>query len=135
MEKVRNNIDPVVILDDEEEDLFIFEKAFNKSDLENPLIKFTQKSDLSTHLSEVKNGKQPMPALLVIDINLGFDNGFEVVSSIRSDSYFNPVPTIMMLTSSNFTMDKEKTKEVGADGFAIKPHGLTDYVAFLNTLK
>lgn len=135
MEKVRNNFDPVVILDDEEDDLFIFEKAFKKSDLENPLIKFTDREPLEKHLENVKAGQEPMPALMLIDINLGLYNGFEVVEKIRSDKYFNPIPTIMMLTSSSFSMDKEKTKEVGADGFAIKPHGMSDYVAFLNSLK
>lgn len=132
--KVRSNENPIIMLDDEQEDLFTFQKAYKRFGLKNPLIQFQNPNSFFQYLEMVKQGINLMPELIVIDINIGRLNGFDIVKEIRSDKFFVKVPTIMMLTNQQRIDHKEQTKKAGADSFAVKPVGLKEYQSLMESI-
>jgi DNA-binding response OmpR family regulator len=132
--KIKNSTDPIVVLDDDVDDLTIFEKAYNGSGIKNPLKKFLSPDAFFQYLEQVKNAEQNMPAMLIIDINLGMVNGFDLVKEIRSDKAFAKDPTIMMISGTSSKDYRQNTKEAGANGYAIKPFDRNEFVTMLSSI-
>lgn len=132
--KVRSSDRPIIILDDDPADLFAFEKAYASFGLKNPLIQFENPSGFFQFLEMVKQKCQPMPELLVLDVNLGTSNGFDLVKEIRSDAIFKSKPNIIMLSSEVENDSQEKTKVSGANAFAVKPMGIDEYKSFMDRI-
>lgn len=65
------------------------------------------------------------PALVVLDVNLGHGNGFDVLREIRRR---HAVPVIM-LTASGTEDDKVRGLELGADDYLTKPFGHRELIA------
>ena len=79
---------------------------------------------------EAENGKEAIdvweswePDLIWMDVRMPIMNGYEAVENIRrqeAESGRKPV-TIVALTASAFTHEREKLLEIGCDGFVAKP--------------
>ena len=61
-------------------------------------------------------------------------NGFEVLANARQKLQGNGVLLVCMLTSSNDPKDRDRARELGADGFITKFDDLEQYVNFFNSL-
>ena len=132
--KIRNTTDPLAIIDDEKEDTLAFTRALKKSKLENPPLIFHDGQTFLDYMERAKNGENPMPAGALLDINMPGLSGFEVLKAIREDPILEKVPIIIMLTSSNYILDKEKAKDLGCSEYQVKPDSPKKYVHFLNNL-
>ncbi|MBI5700325.1 response regulator [Candidatus Saganbacteria bacterium] len=60
------------------------------------------------------------PDLIILDLMLPKMDGFEVCRKIKSDEAFKKIP-IIMLSARAQDSDKQKGKEVGGDGYIVKP--------------
>jgi DNA-binding response OmpR family regulator len=81
-----------------------------------------QTSDGPTALRHVR---EQHPDLVVLDVNLGRWNGFDLLKEIRQDSQ---VPVIM-LTARGAEDDKIKGLELGADDYMTKPFSYRELIA------
>ncbi len=124
----------VVMVDDNDADLYIAERCFKKSRLTNPWLSFTNGPDFLRYLGDVKRGDAPMPALVLLDINMPGMSGFEVLAETRDDPFFTDLPVFCMLTSSSDPRDEQRAKELGASGFVTKPGDPANFVAFFDQL-
>lgn len=70
------------------------------------------------------------PHLVLIDIKLPGDNGFEICSQIRS---FSNIP-IVFVTSSNTDMDELNSIMLGGDAFITKPYNTAILLAKIASL-
>jgi CheY-like chemotaxis protein len=125
---------PVIMVDDNEGDLTIARTCFRRSVLVNPWISFTSGPAFLDHLEEVRARRAPMPALVLLDINMPELSGLEVLARVRSTPFFKDLPLFCMLTSSTDPHDRARAKELGCSGFVVKPEEPEDYVAFFDTL-
>ncbi|MCA9729790.1 MAG: response regulator, partial [Candidatus Eisenbacteria bacterium] len=108
---------PVIMVDDNDIDLAIAERCFRQSGLAKPLIQLTGGRELLAYLREVEDGRETMPSLVLLDINMpGFD-GFETLQAVRNNAIFQEIPIVMMLTNSDRPEDWERARDLGADGF------------------
>jgi two-component system response regulator len=128
------NDNHVVMVDDNEGDIVLAKVCFERSKLTNPWLAFPSGEKLLDHLAGVKAGAEPMPAIVLLDINMPQMSGFEVLTEIRKDSFFCDLPIFCMLTSSAAERDVEKARKLGASGFVTKPGNLNDYVGFFDSL-
>ena len=62
----------------------------------------------------------PLPALVLLDINMPKKSGLEVLQWIRQQPQFKSLPAVM-LTSSERPDDMEKARQLGADDYLLKP--------------
>ena len=66
------------------------------------------------------------PDLIVLDVMLPGENGFEICQKLRSQGLRTP---IIMITARSQEIDKVRGLELGADDYLTKPFGLSELVA------
>lgn len=126
----------IVMVDDDEDDRMLFEDAvLDASDI----IAGARYSIDGVDLLELLRcqGKyadaktEPLPDLIVLDLNMPRMNGYEVLEAMRSDSLLNNIPVVVMSTSNN-DADVKRSYHLGASGFIVKPN---TYEGVVETVK
>ncbi len=133
--KCRNDHDPVVMVDDSETDLDIAQRVYGRSKLENPFVTFFDGSSFLDYMESVRMGHRPMPALVLMDVNMPMLNGFETIETLREEEAFSSIPVVVMLTNSDNPADSQKAMAVGANGFQTKYSDIKAYTAFFDSFK
>lgn len=126
---------PVVMVDDSQDDLVIAQRCYKRSKLDRTFLSLGGGTELIAYLEDVQKGDEPMPAIVLLDINMPDMNGFEALAAIRSHPAFHRLPVIMMLTNSDSPRDIDRSLELGASGLQQKPLRLRDYVTFFDSLQ
>ena len=65
-------------------------------------------------------GKQPQPAVILLDMTMPEMNGLEVLSELKYNSETKNIP-VFMLTAKTMPSDIEKAFEAGVDDYITKP--------------
>lgn len=60
------------------------------------------------------------PELILLDLDLPYLSGFEVLEALRSDEASRPIPVII-ITGKTESDTYERCRKIGFDGFASKP--------------
>ncbi|HEX7737204.1 MAG TPA: response regulator [Ktedonobacteraceae bacterium] len=71
--------------------------------------------------------KQP-PDLIFLDINLPRIDGFDLLHLLKSHSYFDQMPVII-LSSRDSVLDRVKCRLAGARGYLVKPFRTQELLA------
>lgn len=58
--------------------------------------------------------------MIMTDMNMPYMDGMELIKTLRSDSTWSEIP-ILMVTTENDGMEKERALELGANGYIVKP--------------
>jgi len=58
--------------------------------------------------------------MIMTDLNMPYMDGMELIKTLRSDSTWSEIP-ILMVTTENDGMEKERALELGANGYIVKP--------------
>jgi len=121
---------PVFVVDDEDADRYIVQRRLGKHD-DFAQVMEAESGDafLSTVLEEQgKVGSLETPLLVLMDVNMPGKNGFETIEELQTHMERGHGPksiVIMMFTSSNSPVDREKSEALAAvKGYILKP--LTD---------
>jgi len=73
------------------------------------------------------------PSLILLDIMLPGDNGYEILRKLKNDSRTVAIP-VVMLTSKTSEYDKVKGLDMGADDYITKPFGVMELIARINAV-
>jgi len=115
MENLRNAI---LLVEDSDEDIFFFKRAFKKSGLEMELLVV---QDGKSALSLLSDPTARMRlSLIFLDLKIPFFSGFDVLRWIRAEK-FNPPLRVIILSGSSHTSDKALAQELGASEYLVKP--------------
>lgn len=125
---------PVVMVDDSDMDTFLAKRCYERSGLTNEFMGLESAAALLNYLADVNDGVKPMPALILLDINMPVIDGFEALAKIRGVGTFAKLPVISILSNSDDPREAEKALQLGANGFFTKPSNINDYVAFFDSL-
>lgn len=116
--------------DDDEDDLLFFSEAIEKiSEETKSLIKLhihRSGDNLLDNIKKVntKNG------VVFLDINMPRKSGFDFLKEIRQEEDTKEFPVIMYSTSSD-KESVEKSKELGANYYAVKPFDFNDLLQMI----
>ena len=114
----------VLYVEDEESDLLFMQVAFRNAGISHALQAVDNGRDAMDYLSG--NGKfanrqeHPLPAMVLLDLNLPVVSGFEVLEWLRRSSSFPDLP-VVVFSSSSREEDKAKASELGATDYVEKP--------------
>lgn len=115
---------PVLYAEDDDNDVFLMERAFEKASVQNPLKTVRDGAAAIRYLSatgEFTDRQQfPLPCLLLLDLNLPRRSGLEVLKWTREQPALRTLPAIM-LTSSSQDRDIGSAYSLGANGYLVKP--------------
>ncbi len=76
----------------------------------------------------------PVPAILLLDLNMPKKSGFEVLQWIRSQKEFKSLPVIV-LSTSNQEHDIRKAYELGANSYLTKPSNFDQLVQMVKMVE
>jgi CheY-like chemotaxis protein len=119
---------PIIIADDDQEDIDFIKEAFEENCIRNPLVTAYNGEELLNKLQVFK--EIPGPAFILLDLNMPIMNGQEAINAIKSDPELRHIP-IVVLTTSKSEEDIFKSYNLGVSAYISKPvtmDGLTQIV-------
>ncbi|GAB3952012.1 response regulator [Spirosoma harenae] len=119
----------VWVVDDDEDDQFMLAGAFQSL---TPPVALKQLYDGEDLLPALETSGC-LPKLVLLDLNMGRQNGFETLEQIRSLAKYEHVP-IVVLTTSSAESDKIRSYSLGANGFLTKALSNEDFINMLQLL-
>ena len=124
------NKSPVLLVEDDENDIFFFQRAAEKANWEQPLRIVRDGDEAIAYLhgdgTFADREQSPLPCLIVLDLNLPQKHGLEVLQWIRASAPDPAVP-VVVLTSS--------TSDLNANSYLNKPSHPDAMVEILRTFK
>ncbi len=108
---------PIMLAEDDENDILFMRLAFRKAGLQNPLMPVHDGEEAIEYLSGcgrfADRERYPLPCLVLTDLKMPRVNGLELLAWIKARPEFEHIPAIV-LSSSNLPEDRERAKERGA---------------------
>jgi CheY-like chemotaxis protein len=122
---------PILLAEDNPDDALLFELAFRKAGLSNPIYTVSD-GDLAIEYLKGEGAHQdrtrfPIPRLLIVDLKMQRVGGFEVLAWVRKSPQWRCLPVIV-LTTSYYGPDIKAAYELGANSFLTKPNEFNDFV-------
>ncbi|MBA4149022.1 MAG: response regulator [Verrucomicrobia bacterium] len=116
----------ILVIEDSEDDFILLSQAIKRAKISVPLEWITdgqQAIDFFAGDKLLTESSNTLPALVLLDIKLPYKTGFEVLHWIRDQESLKELP-VVMLTSSNETVDREKATRYGANSYLVKPSSI-----------
>ena len=116
---------PVLLVEDSEDDAILMRHAFDALRPPRRLQWVNNGNDailyLCGHRQYSDRNKYPMPVLMLLDLKLPMQNGFEVLRWLRSYSSFATLPAIVLSDCMDDRIVR-RAYQLGANSFVPKPH-------------
>jgi CheY-like chemotaxis protein len=120
---------PILYVEDEESDVILFRHVLAKASIHNPLQTVQDGKAAQDYLAGEApfkdRGRYPLPGLVLLDLNLPYWSGFEVLEWLRRQPRLRRLP-VVIFTSSNRPDDIARAYDMGANGYLVKPNALGD---------
>jgi hypothetical protein len=117
---------PILLIEDNPMDEDLTRRAFARRKVVNPIEVARDGEEALEYLNRWQAGN-PLPVVILLDINLPKINGLEVLSRFKASPYAHKVP-IIVLTSSAEDGDIQTAYKLGANSYIVKP---VDFEKFL----
>ena len=118
----------ILYVEDEKSDVLLLRAAFTLARLTNPVHVVVDGAEAIDYLAGNRpfadRKQHPLPALVLLDLNLPKKSGFEVLSWIRQQPQFASLP-VVIYTSSVGLMDKNTARLLGATDYFVKRSGVS----------
>ena len=127
----------MLYVEDEKSDVLLLRVAFSLARLTNPVHVAVDGAQAIDYLAGngpfADRSQHPLPALVLLDLNLPKKSGFEVLSWIRQQPQFSSLP-VVIYTSSVGLIDKETAQVFGATDYFVKRSGVSDIAELVRSL-
>src|SRR5687768_2497408 len=117
-EILNTDVTSVLLVDDDEDDITIFQLALQSIDQQIQL-RFSQSGYEALEL--LKKISSDFPSVIFLDLNMPRLNGLECLAQLKVNEIWRDIPVVILSTSGD-EKDKRKAFELGAIGFVSKPH-------------
>ncbi len=130
---------PVILyVEDEETDVVLLQHVFTRVGIADALKVVKDGKEAKDYLAGNKpfndREEHPMPALVLLDLNLPYWSGFQVLEWMRQDSQLRRLP-VVVFTSSSRPDDLVRAYDTGANAYLVKPNGLAELTAQITALR
>ena len=128
------NDDIILLVEDDRVDIMTVQRAMKKIDVSNPLcIARTGVEALGMLRGDGYPKIEPMPSLILLDLNLPKMGGIEFLKELRADPALMTLHVIV-LTSSNEPGDRAAAFEYEVDDYIVKPHSFDDFASAMSII-
>jgi CheY-like chemotaxis protein len=128
----------ILMVDDSENDLFFLRLAFEKAQFDAALQEAGDGAQAIAYLQGTgRYGDRaafPLPTLMLLDLNMPLQNGFDVLAWVRAQSGLKRL-SIVVLSASVRAEDIEKAFDLGATAYLVKPRNLETLVTMIQSLR
>ncbi len=124
-----NILRPILLVEDDPNDVELARKAFNDGNLSNPVIVARDGVEALNLLRGDGNaGHSPaLPVVVLMDIKMPRMNGLELLTEIRNDPRLKHIPAVIM-TSSRASPDLDAAYRLRVNAYVVKPVGFLDFM-------
>ncbi len=131
MTKNTPNLNPIILIDDDVEDIEIFKEGFKDLKIENEIIVFTDGNKFYEYICSTKTNT----FFIFCDINMNALNGFKLKEKIFDDEAvrLKCIPFLMMSTSGSSPRTME-AYSLNVQGYFIKPTNLSELKELFDTV-
>ncbi|MEZ4589230.1 MAG: response regulator [Gemmatimonadales bacterium] len=116
----------VLLVDDNEDDILLARRAFDRSRLRLVHCARSGPEALAYLRGEGEFRRMPCPALVILDLNMPGLTGLEVLEALKTDETLRAIP-VLVFTASNRPEDVEAAYSAGAATFLRKPISLEQF--------
>lgn len=128
----------ILIADDDIDDRILLDDAFSETGLNHSLTFVEDGEKLLRFLKREGEYKEfemdPLPDLIILDLNMPKVDGRTALIQIKNDSDLNHIPVVVM-TTSKAEEDIRKTYELGVNSFISKPILFEDLVRIVEVIR
>ena len=128
----------LMLVEDDANDVALFQRAFAKSGLVNPVRVLRDGEEAVLYLQGsgpyADRALYPLPSLILLDLKMPRKNGLEVMAWMREQPEpIRGVP-VVMLTSSEERSDIRQAHALGARSYLVKPVAPKDLLDMLKSI-
>ncbi len=109
----------VMLVEDNPDDVAFTKRVLRFNKLDRNLVLAVDGSEAVAGLERLA-GEDKLPDLILLDINLPDISGIDLLTKIKRDSRFSHIP-VVILTGSNVDDDIQKSYDLGASTYLVKP--------------
>jgi CheY-like chemotaxis protein len=118
------SFDPILLVEDDLLDIMTLKRGLRDIHANNPLhVRY----DGESALEFLQDPNNPVPALILLDLNMPRMNGLEFLKILKSDADWCKIP-VVILTTSQEEQDRLTSFELSAAGYIVKPLEYHDFV-------
>jgi CheY-like chemotaxis protein len=117
---------PILLVEDNPMDLDLTLRAFSKRNFSNEIIVARDGEEALAWLPRWAAG-EPMPAVVLLDINLPRASGLEVLRAFRAHELARRIP-VVVLTSSRDDRDLKAAYDLGVNSYIEKPVSFNKFI-------
>lgn len=110
----------VLLIEDDELDVISVQRSLSKLEFECELYTAFNGLEGLNILNEKLALDDPLPGVIILDLNLPRMNGMEFLRELRADKRLKHIKVFMMTTSGDET-DRKTAEALGVSGYLIKP--------------
>lgn len=108
----------ILLVEDNLEDVAVTKRVLKHNKLDRRLVIATSGK---VALDALQNKtKEDLPQLILLDINLPDISGIDLLTTIKKDKSLDTIP-VVILTGSNEDQDIQKSYDLGASSYLVKP--------------
>lgn len=123
-----------IMVDDDVDEIFLTRRKVRREGIVNRFVSERNPENLFRSMAELIDlGIDKRSFLLLLDINMPRENGFETLRKLRGHPEFSDVPVIMF-SASNDEADIMEALDLGSDGYIVKPFTSEEFFAALTNL-
>lgn len=118
----------IVLVEDAEPDVFLVREALQRAGLESDLEVLDDGEKAVDFIDKLEQDPAvPRPHLVLLDLNLPKKSGSQVLERVRQSPACEDVP-VVILTSSESPVDKERAAQLKATEYFKKPSRLDEFM-------
>jgi two-component system, response regulator len=128
----------ILLVEDEPGDIELTMRAFQKARLTNPIHVARDGLEALEFLfargRHAGRGDQPLPKVVLLDLNLPQKSGIEVLRQIKNDQRTRDI-AVVVLTGSKRDRDINECRRLGAETYIVKPVDFQNFSEVTSQLK
>ncbi len=114
-----NKVITILLVEDNAGHARLIEKNLRRAKIFNEIIKFSDGQQILDYFFQ-RDFQQPMPSLVLLDLNLPVMSGYQVLKQMKSDARTKHIP-VVILTTTEEPHEISKCYELGCNVYITKP--------------
>ena len=125
----------ILMVDDNPADFELVRETFEEQALPGTLSSVRDGDEALRYLrGAAPYSAAPRPDLILLDLNIPGKDGFAILNEIRIDQALSCIP-IVILTSSSSEQDIDRSYQLGANAYVVKPVGLDQFSGLVRSIE